>query len=421
MPSSRSLVFFILAAMIFSSVALIQYDKIINQRLERIDPELLKELQTAQRHTLFPVILSVSDTSDLPGRIGTSKLTILNPYTHSKGYNALISTELKTFQIQKLIQAGAIDAIQKEATIQSLPTQINADPDKFSDFKEFQKRKITGEGIVVIKMDSGANPRWDYLGIYSVFGDDGIDRDGHGKQTEGILREVCTGCQIISVKILNDRGRGSFGGVIQGLDIIDKLADENHIDYLYGSFGSPGISGVITSVFASNIALNHQTVSFYAAGNEGKQNLYTPSSGKYVWDVRAINAENTITPFSNFGSKNSYLSISEYGFYKGEAGTSFSAPRVTAKMALVDSYYREKGVILSFNEKNILLSNAAEDLGAIGFDTVYGWGVVDSDSLLRANYKKRPLNLYKGSYADIMLRWIWGIGLFAIVMVSRKK
>lgn len=418
MPRKNAFDLYILAFLIISSIALVQYDKIINQRLERIDPELLQELQTAKSTAILPVILSVHDTTGLPERIGKARITVLNPYTHSKGYNALIATELKVYQIRSLIKSGAIDAIQKETTIQALPTTTNPNPDRFEDFTEFKTLGITGGDIVVLKLDSGARTGWSYLETHTAFeGDDGVDRDGHGGKTEAVLRTGCTNCQIISIKILDNNGRGSFGSVIRGLDIAEEIADRQQVDYLYGSFGSSGISGVITSVFASQLALNHQIVSFYASGNEGRESLYTPSSAKYVWDVRAVDNENIITSFSNYGEKNSFLSISDYGFYASNAGTSFSAPRIAAKMALMDSHYRSQGVFLSFNQKNNLLANAGHDLGDPGFDKVYGWGVTDSKTLLDASYKDRPVNLYKGSYADVYLKWMWAIGIILIVLL----
>ncbi len=424
-PRPRYQILFILSIMLVSTTSLIQYDKITSERMERIDPLLLQELDIAPENIKIPAIIALTNYSELTKQIDESELDILNPYGISKGKILLLSAKLYPQEIKMLMQSGVIDAVQKDAIFLATPIRKETNPDMFMDFNEFRRQGVTGKGITVAKLDTGSAYGYEYEGIYSVFPeDDGIDRVGHGTYTEQVLRKGCPGCSVISVKILDNEGVGSCSSIIKGLDKVREIANERRIDILYGSFGSPSIQGAITSIMASSLATDKQIVSFYSAGNGGEDGIgddgiYTPANGKYVWDVRSIDGLNEISDFSNYGEKNSYLSISDYGYYEGHAGTSFSAPRAAAKAAMVDSYYRSIGTYLTFTQKNNLIATAAKDLGEEGFDPIYGMGVMDSGSLLNAN-PNISRNIYKGGYGNIYIKYIWGLGLLLIGFILYK-
>jgi hypothetical protein len=77
------------------------------------------------------------------------------------------------------------------------------------------------------------------------------------------------------------------------------------------------------------------------------------------------------------------------------SGTSFSAVHVTALAAVAKQYDRS----IDAERFMRLLQQSATDLGPEGYDTTYGWGLVNTRAFLQELFK------YDGRFADIEGHW----------------
>ncbi|MDD0812686.1 S8 family serine peptidase [Curvibacter sp. RS43] len=147
---------------------------------------------------------------------------------------------------------------------------------------------------------------------------------------------------------------------------------------------------------------------FVAAGNEQQANG-NPSKGGYdlmtgasaaknVVTVGAVNADKTMSDYSNWGPTddgrlkpeivargtgiNSATATSDTA-YSGSAsdssGTSYATPAVTAGALLLQQYYRTRyaGNYMRSDTLRALMFGTAEDLGRPGPDHQFGWGLLN--------------------------------------------
>lgn len=131
-----------------------------------------------------------------------------------------------------------------------------------------------------------------------------------------------------------------------------------------------------------------------AAGNAGESGSPTtyPASWPHVFTVGATDENDVVTPFTTTGAGMDVVAPGvdivaavpttkdPTGYKSGLAGTSFSAPIVSAAAAWVWTLRPT----LSATQLAELLRKSARDIGAPGFDNASGWGVVDVAAALTA-------------------------------------
>ena len=147
---------------------------------------------------------------------------------------------------------------------------------------------------------------------------------------------------------------------------------------------------------------------FVAAGNEQQSNG-NPSKGGYdlmtgasaaknVVTVGAVNADKTMSSYSNWGPTddgrlkpelvargtgiNSATAASDTSYSGSGAdssGTSYATPAVTAGALLLQQYYRARYELSYMRSETLraLMFGTAEDLGRPGPDHQFGWGLLD--------------------------------------------
>ncbi len=110
-----------------------------------------------------------------------------------------------------------------------------------------------------------------------------------------------------------------------------------------------------------------------AAGNESGAVSY-PAAYANVIGVSATNSSDGFASFSNYGEGVDIAApgVAIYSTYKGGgyatlSGTSMAAPHVAGTLALAQ-----------FN-----IFDTADDLGELGWDDYFGWGLVDAEKALR--------------------------------------
>ncbi len=152
------------------------------------------------------------------------------------------------------------------------------------------------------------------------------------------------------------------------------------------SWGGGTASAAITSAFNSTRA--EGVIHFAAAGNDGTSVLGYPANLSSVNAVSALTSAGTLASFSTYGSGTfiaapgaAVLTTDRTGgdgYASGATavvdGTSFASPYAAGVAALVLS----ANPALTPDEVEQVMADAAVDLGASGYDTVYGWGFVNA-------------------------------------------
>jgi subtilisin family serine protease len=222
------------------------------------------------------------------------------------------------------------------------------------------------------------------------------DNNGHGTHVAGTIAArdddagvvgVAPEATIYALKVLDQNGNGSFSGVISALD----WAVAHGVQITSNSYGSAQNPGTIVQQAFDNAAA-HGILNVAAAGNSGNcqgtgDNVIDPGKYDSVIAVAAVDAADAAACFSSTGPKVelaapgvAVTSTVPGGGYDTFSGTSMATPHVTGVAALVLA----RGVIDNNgngrvnDELRSILDQTAQDLGAAGRDTRFGFGLVDA-------------------------------------------
>ncbi|MDD2371561.1 MAG: S8 family peptidase, partial [Firmicutes bacterium] len=254
----------------------------------------------------------------------------------------------------------------------------------------------TGDGVKVAVLDSGIKTHSDLIikgGVDLVPNTiDGVtsysDTFGHGTFVAGIISGlnntigfvgVAPDADLYAVKV--------FYNGITDLDLILSGIDwciDNNMDIVNMSFGSPNDSptykAMIQSAYANGLIL------VAATGNDdnGLHNTDTvnyPAKYDEVIGVGATDESNEIASFSSSGSGVEVsgpgvevVSTNIANSYSIGSGTSFATPYTAGVLAL----YKEKHPTATNVEIRQMLIDNTIDLGVIGKDDLYGYGIVQA-------------------------------------------
>ncbi|KAI7906052.1 peptidase S8/S53 domain-containing protein [Cokeromyces recurvatus] len=211
-----------------------------------------------------------------------------------------------------------------------------------------------GKGVTVYLMDSGIlEDHVDIAGRVTigktVVGDpdDPFDSNGHGTFVAGVCcgtkYGVAKGANIVSVKILDNDGNGHLSDILIGLQWIVKqhISQKNAksiVNLSLGSFYSQVTNEAIQEAISLGI---HFSI---AAGNYGEDACkYSPGSTPGAITVGAINEDDSVSYYSNFGKcvdifapGTNIKSIwhTSKTATKTLTGTSMAAPHVAGTMAI---------------------------------------------------------------------------------------
>ncbi len=211
--------------------------------------------------------------------------------------------------------------------------------------------------------------------------------------SEGVAG-IAYGASIMPVKVLNSGGSGTYAAIASGI----RFAADNGAKVINLSLG--GSSGSLTLESALKYAFDKGVTVVAASGNDGSGSVSYPAAyNSYVIAVGATRFDNTRAKYSNYGTALDIVapggdsavdqngdgygdgilqqtfsgSYGNFGYFFLQ-GTSMAAPHVAGVAALVVAH----GAATSPNDVRTALESTADDLGAVGRDNTYGFGLLDA-------------------------------------------
>ncbi|OIJ22339.1 hypothetical protein BKP45_06785 [Anaerobacillus alkalidiazotrophicus] len=257
--------------------------------------------------------------------------------------------------------------------------------------------EYTGKGINIAIIDTGIAVHKDLTiaGGVSFLPDSTSynDENGHGTHIAGIIAAqnngngisgVAPNANIFAVKALDENGQGLVSRIVAGVD----WAITNNMDIINISLGTSQESLSLKNIV--NKAYDKGVLVVAAAGNNGNQQgtgntVQYPAIYPSVIAVSAIDSLERRPSFSATGSAievtapgvNIYSTHLNNG-YVNMSGTSMAAPFVSGVLALLI----EANPTLSHIQIREKLQQSALDIGSVGRDPLFGFGIVQAPKIL---------------------------------------
>ncbi|MCB9205713.1 MAG: S8 family serine peptidase [Ignavibacteriales bacterium] len=240
---------------------------------------------------------------------------------------------------------------------------------------------------------------WDFVNKLDVFpiepeddftnwDNDPMDEHGHGTNVSGIIAAEHNSFGIAgidpNVKILNLRafdknGNGeeddAASAIIYAVKMGAKVINMSWGDAIHSQY----LKDVIEYAYENEVTL------IASSGNNSSNLPHYPSSFPQVISVGAIQENEVLASYSNYGSTidlvapgSQILTIGLENTYKKVSGTSASAPFVSGAVSIIKS-------IKDFSSEEIkqILKSTTRDLGDNGWDTKYGAGTLNLEKALQ--------------------------------------
>lgn len=285
----------------------------------------------------------------------------------------------------------------------------------------FWSKGFLGTGVKVAVIDTGINNVPDLQNVVKRVSfvkdnprtkdinesdpwDRGNDGEGHGTSVAAVIGAqigkksfnysisdiigVAPNVQLYSLKYADGTKDGSIGEVIEAINwsIKYKMDLINISSSVYGD--NAALKKAIDKAVKAGIII------VASAGNDGNSNKPTyPARYQNVIGVGSIGKDKKCSVFSNTGTSIDFTAPGDYvptvnrnGAFFYATGTSFAAPHVTGLLALL----KEKYPYSTVSEILQKLKDNAFDLGTIGKDIKYGYGLAQLPKL--PNTKPGELN-----------------------------
>ena len=285
--------------------------------------------------------------------------------------------------------------------------------------------RSTGAGVIIALIDTGIRQGTDlacrsFVDDFNAITDESgpgvaIDDNGHGTHVAGTLAQ-CTNNELgvaglaydavlMPVKALDRDGNGSYSNVAQGIDwarthgaqVINLSLGSPCGDRDWPACSSSIVNDAIAAAAADGIFIA------VASGNQHQATVGFPANHPDVVAVGAVDLRQEETPYANYGSAlavvapggNMDLDANHDGYADGVLqqtfasqgwnyyfmeGTSMATPHVAAAAAMLKAFQPDA------TRQQIIaaLESTAKDLGAPGFDTHYGYGLIQVNAALDA-------------------------------------
>lgn len=228
--------------------------------------------------------------------------------------------------------------------------------------------------------------------------------DNHGTAVAGCITGIINNsigtvgtapnCKVISAKVGTaiTPCNGSWQGQISWTVNAINWAIGNGVRVTNNSNDYGTASSAMSSAYTS--ARNAGVVNFASSGNSGDTAIGFPASASAVNAVGASNRSGQKASFSSYGTKIAFVAAGQSvyttdrtgtsGYASGDYalvdGTSFSSPYAAGIAALIISVNPS----LSASQVESVMQTTCKDMGAAGFDTLTGWGMLNAEAAVIA-------------------------------------
>ena len=251
-----------------------------------------------------------------------------------------------------------------------------------------------GAGVTVAVIDSGSGPHPDLnanldtgrtmFGSIDSAGVVDVDVAGHGSHVSGIIAAVADNAiggsgvapqaRILPIRVLDSFGSGDSKDVSKAV----RFAVDAGVKVINLSLGGATESTSLTA--AIQYAVDRNVLVVAAAGNGTADSTPKwPAASDLALAVTAVDRTNGVTSFDQRGE---YIDLAAPGSsilstasndYKIQSGTSMAAAFVTGAAALL---FAAQPSITAAQVRDVL-QRTATDIGALGRDTTFGYGLVN--------------------------------------------
>src|SRR3989338_8333757 len=301
-----------------------------------------------------------------------------------KSGNSVETITATLSEISEILDNSEIENIELDQEISLLGDTISENIIKIKADQLWAYTK--GNGVKIAILDSGISPHEDLkiAGGVSFVSEAYGDTLGHGTQVAGAVSALLNGqgivgaapeADIYSVKI-SDGKEGNLSSAAKGL----KWAIDNNMSIVVMSFGFLVYSQIFKDLVEE--AYSNGIILVSAEGNDGIAEAQYPARYERVIAVGSIGSDNVKAPFSNYGPDLEFVApgtnINTTTIGNGYAiaeGTSYSAAYVAGVAALIKAYNKS----LTNIEIRDKLRNDALNLGDNGWDSLYGYGMIQAN------------------------------------------
>lgn len=302
-------------------------------------------------------------------------------------------------------QAWQVDSFDNGVTIAIIDSGIDTDHEEFvGKISSISYNTYTDEvGVQYVEDDLGHGTN-----VAGVIG----AKIGNDLGIDGIINNV--DLMIIKVNVPGEEGysnslirEGIYYAVNNGADVINMSLGSTYLD-----------SSIQEAV---NYAYENEVFVVAAAGNDGTETMYYPAALENVISVGSINSDVVLSDFSNYGNTIDLVAPGELIYttdlnngYAQVSGTSFAAPHVAAVLGLLVSYGE-----YSFEEINENFKNSSKDLGVLGKDNYYGYGMIDAYQALITDLVKISFETFTDDFFAPI--WIVANQPYSIIFTPEKE